>query len=255
MDNTSTSPIKWNDLDDILKIRYLMYEELPIYDYYFDGTYNESKFVKKEDFESCINNINNRVEPYEKFQDSHPLEGYGDTSVFLLRALDKYPIKNKTVVNMGNSGGCWFESIIISRKGICSTIEYNKLETDYLNIDFITVEEFKSNPTTFDCAFSISSFEHDGLGRYGDPINPDGDLEAMRHMKSIIKPGGLLYLVIPVGMDSIAWNAHRIYGRKRLPCLFHGWELIDSFGVNDSWLDIDFEGKPHTQPVFILKNI
>jgi len=249
------APPKWDDLDDILKIRYLMYGEFPIHDYYFDGTYSESKFINKEDFKSCINDLNNRKEPYEKYQDSNPLEGYGDTSVLLLRALDKYPIKNKTTVNIGNSGGCWFESIILSRGGICSTIEYNKLETDYLDVNFITVEEFKNNSTTFDCALSISSFEHDGLGRYGDPINPDGDLEAMKNMKNIVKPGGLLYLVIPIGMDSIAWNAHRIYGKKRLPCLFYGWELIDSFGFNEQWLDFDFKGQPHTQPVFILKNI
>jgi hypothetical protein len=249
------SPPHWDDLDDILKIRYLMYEEIPIYNYYFNGVYDGPKFIKKEDVNSCIEDLNNRKEPYEKYQDSNPLEGYGDTSVLLLRALDKYPIKNKTTVNIGNSGGCWFESIVLSRGGICSTIEYNKLETDHPGITFITAEEFSNNPTVFDCAFSISSFEHDGLGRYGDPINPDGDLETMKNMKNIIKPGGLLYLVVPIGMDSIAWNAHRIYGKKRLPCLFYGWELIDSFGFNEQWFDIDFQGQPNTQPVFVLKNI
>jgi len=256
MSNTfNTSPIKWDDLDDILKIRYMMYDNTPIYHCYFNGISNESKFVPKEDVESCLLDLNNRISPYERYQDSHPLEGYGDTTVLLLQALDKYPIKNKTTVNIGNSGGCWFESIILSRKGICSTIEYNKLETDHPDLNFITVDEFKSSPFIFDCAFSISSFEHDGLGRYGDPINPDGDLEAMKNMKSIIKPGGLLYLVVPVGLDSIAWNAHRIYGKKRLPCLFYGWELIDAFGFNEHILNIDFQGQPPTQPVFILKNI
>ncbi len=32
----------------------------------------------------------------------------------------------------------------------------------------------------FDMALSISSFDHDGLGRYGDPLDPVGDLKAMR---------------------------------------------------------------------------
>jgi len=27
----------------------------------------------------------------------------------------------------------------------------------------------------FDMVFSFSSIEHDGLGRYGDPLNPNGD--------------------------------------------------------------------------------
>ena len=41
----------------------------------------------------------------------------------------------------------------------------------------------------FDVVLSISSFEHDGLGRYGDPLNPDGDLAAMRSTRRLLKPG------------------------------------------------------------------
>ena len=46
---------------------------------------------------------------------------------------------------------------------------------------------------------SISSFEHDGLGRYGDPVNAFGDFEAMTEMESIITEGGLwLYIYIHI---------------------------------------------------------
>jgi hypothetical protein len=41
----------------------------------------------------------------------------------------------------------------------------------------------------FDVVLSISSFEHDGLGRYGDPLNPDGDMAAMRSTRRLLKPG------------------------------------------------------------------
>lgn len=251
----NTKPIQWNDLKDVLKLRFLMYGEIPIYPFYFDGTCESTTFIKKEDVDSCIMNISKRSEPYEKYMDTFSMEAYGDTTVLLLRALDKYPIKNKSCVNIGNSGGCWFESVILSRGAQSLTIEYNKLETDHQNVEFITVSDFKKKPKKFNCGLSISSFEHDGLGRYGDPINPDGDLESMENMKSIIDPGGLLYLVIPVGLDSIAWNAHRIYGRRRLPLMFNGWEVIDSFGFNENILDNDFKGHPTTQPVFILKNV
>lgn len=256
----SLKPPKWDEVEDSLKIRYSMYGQAIIYDQYLDSTYNgiKSKFVKKEDVNSCIQDLNKRTYPYNRYMDSHPLEGYGDSTVLLLSALDQHPIKNKTVVNIGNSGelgGCWFESIILSRGGICSTIEYNKLETDCPDLDFITVEEFKNNPKTFDCAFSISSFEHDGLGRYGDPLDPEGDLKAMKNMKSIVKPGGLLFLVIPVGKDRVVWNAHRIYGELRLPYLFDGWELINTYGVDEKQLSENMGLKVGTQPVFVLKNL
>ena len=35
----------------------------------------------------------------------------------------------------------------------------------------------------FDVVLSISSVEHDGLGRYGDALDPDADLHAMRFLQ------------------------------------------------------------------------
>ena len=76
------------------------------------------------------------------------------------------------------------------------------------------------------------------MGRYGDPINPVGDLEAMKLPKKLIKKGGLLFFSVPIGKDCIVWNAHRIYGKIRLPMMFEGWEVLKTFGYSDS-LTID----------------
>jgi SAM-dependent methyltransferase len=75
-------------------------------------------------------------------------------------------------------------------------------------------------------ALSISSFEHDGLGRYGDPVDANGDLKAMERMRRVLKPNGYLILAVPVGVDTIKWNAHRKYGRVRLPVLLRLWSLV-----------------------------
>lgn len=73
---------------------------------------------------------------------------------------------------------------------------------------------------------SFSSIEHDGLGRYGDPMNPNGDLAAMDELKDLLAPGGYLLLGIPVAStDNIRWNADRVYGELRLPLLLKGWHL------------------------------
>ena len=53
--------------------------------------------------------------------------------------------------------------------------------------------------------------EHIGLGRYGDPLDPDGDLKAMRELQRVIAPGGQLLFVVPVGKPEIFFNAHRVY--------------------------------------------
>lgn len=54
--------------------------------------------------------------------------------------------------------------------------------------------------------------EHIGLGRYGDTLDYDGDLKAIGELKRVVKPGGNLLFVVPVGRESlIQFNAHRIY--------------------------------------------
>lgn len=39
---------------------------------------------------------------------------------------------------------------------------------------------YAKGEASFDAIVSFSGLEHDGLGRYGDPLNPYGDLSAMR---------------------------------------------------------------------------
>ena len=63
--------------------------------------------------------------------------------------------------------------------------------------------------------------EHIGLGRYGDPIDWDGDLKAISELKRITQKGGHLLIVIPVGKESkIIFNAHRIYNPTDIKLLF-----------------------------------
>jgi hypothetical protein len=39
--------------------------------------------------------------------------------------------------------------------------------------EFMTIEELEHARPRFDIGFQISSFEDDGLGLYGDPLDPD----------------------------------------------------------------------------------
>lgn len=57
----------------------------------------------------------------------------------------------------------------------------------------------------------MHTLEHVGLGRYGDPIDPDGDIKAIKELKRVVKSGGSLLIVVPVGKPRIEYNAHRIY--------------------------------------------
>jgi len=58
--------------------------------------------------------------------------------------------------------------------------------------------------------------EHIGLGRYGDPLDPDGDLKAMGELTRVLAPGGNLLFVVPVGEPRVMFNAHRIYAYEQV---------------------------------------
>ena len=89
-------------------------------------------------------------------------------------------------------------------------------------------------PTRFDVVVAFGSVQHSGLGRYGDPLRPFGDIEALSDAASILSDdGGLLLLSVPVGNDCLAFNMFRVYGRRRLPLLLYGWEVVAVVGLDD----------------------
>jgi hypothetical protein len=62
----------------------------------------------------------------------------------------------------------------------------------------------------------MHTIEHVGLGRYGDPIDPDGDLKAILELKRVLTKDGSLLFVVPVGKPKIEFNAHRIYSYEQI---------------------------------------
>lgn len=158
---------------------------------------------------------------------------YGNNlDCWLYEALEKYPIAGKEVGIIGSQLP-FYECVVLAFGGQPITVEYQKIVSEEPRITTVTVEEFNANPRKFDVILSISSIEHDGLGRYGDPINPNGDLEFMAKAKTLLKEDGHMILAVPVGRDSLVWNAHRIYGQLSFPLLINEWNLIDSFGFSE----------------------
>lgn len=62
----------------------------------------------------------------------------------------------------------------------------------------------------------MHTIEHIGLGRYGDPIDAEGDLKAIKELKRVTAKGGSFLLVVPVGKPRIEFNAHRIYSYEQI---------------------------------------
>lgn len=217
--------------------------KIPVIYKYSDDSYSSNKplIYTYEQVEAFVDQAKKRKTHY-----------YGATDTYLYQALDKYRsfIANKEVAIVG-SVIPWYESIVLAYDGYPLTIEYNSIVSLHPKLKTMTVEEFEKAPKKFDAILSISSIEHDGLGRYGDPINPNGDLIAMKKQKAMLNDNGLLFLAVPVGKDCLVWNLHRVYGELRLKALLTGWRIIGYFGFTSENLHVSpWNGH---QPVFVLQ--
>lgn len=74
---------------------------------------------------------------------------------------------------------------------------------------------------------AISSLEHFGLGRYGDPIDPEACFKCFAQMQKKMKDGGKLYLSVPVGKERVVFNAHRIFYAGTVVSCFAELKLIE----------------------------
>lgn len=164
---------------------------------------------------------------------------------------DAYPIQGLRVLVVG-SNVPWYEAVCLAfGAATCVTLEYNALRYDHPGVRTFQPAAWQKARADgvpcqwpdapfsceFDAIFSVSSFEHDGLGRYGDPISPSSDLKAMRALKSQVAPGGRVYLSVPVGEDAVFWNEGRVYGAHRLPMLLAGYSLAAAYGLDPAALD------------------
>jgi len=76
--------------------------------------------------------------------------------------------------------------------------------------------------------------EHVGLGRYGEPLDPNGDLKAIAQLRRVLAPGGSLLFVVPVGKPKIKFNAHRIYSYAQIIKAFPDLQLREFALIPDN---------------------
>ena len=70
--------------------------------------------------------------------------------------------------------------------------------------------------------------EHIGLGRYGDPLDPDGTERAIDELARVVSPGGDLYLSLPLDDENRTYfNAHRAFTEEHAKTLFRKFEIVD----------------------------
>ena len=98
------------------------------------------------------------------------------------------------------------------------------------NVRFHQLDLMQLLPETWiestDSLSCLHTIEHFGLGRYGDPLDPNGHLRGLAQLKRMVNPGGVMYLSTPVGPERIQFNAHRVFAPETLLGWFaDGWSV------------------------------
>lgn len=91
-------------------------------------------------------------------------------------------------------------------------------------------------PMSDDSVQSLSCLhvaEHIGLGRYGDPIDPEGTIKATKELMRVLARDGNLYFSLPVGRPRTEFNAHRVHTVSQVIQMFQALRLVQFCIVTD----------------------
>ncbi len=75
--------------------------------------------------------------------------------------------------------------------------------------------------------------EHIGLGRYGDPLDPNGWLTGLRELQRVLAPGGQLLLGTPCGRSRVVFHAHRVFAPAQIIAALPELKLLEFSLIKD----------------------
>jgi len=115
-------------------------------------------------------------------------------------------------------------------------VDYRPLQAELEGLKCIagSVTALPFSDASIDSLSSLHVIEHVGLGRYGDPLDPQGSINAAHEFQRVLKPGGRLYLSVPVGRERVCFNAHRVFKPISITQYFGDLELLKFSLVDDS---------------------
>ena len=232
---------------------FTMYNKIPILDFYIDQTVNNDQiYWNNEKINKYLFEFSNKSIEQFKFIQTEPYHG---SAKLILETIKSYNVHNKTVAIIGSIDP-WIEAICLNNGAKCiTTVEFNVPLSENEKIKTIHYNEFCNSEELYDVIITYSSIEHTGLGRYGDPLDPDGDMKVMDNIHKKLKYDGILFWGAPIGADCVCFNAHRIYGKIRFPVLFEKFIILDWIGCDKNILNNFFRLKKNAsnQPIVVAK--
>lgn len=171
----------------------------------------------------------------EKFEESGNMTGhYFHQDLYVARELFKDNPKKHLDIGSRTDG-------FVAHVACYREIEVMDIRPQNINIENITFKQAdlmilpEELIDAYDSISSLHVIEHFGLGRYGDPIDYNGHIKAIKNITKMLRKGGKFYFSTPIGIQRVEFNAHRVFSVKYLIDLFKKDFEIQRFSlVNDS---------------------
>lgn len=123
-------------------------------------------------------------------------------------------------------------------------------DTGHPNIRFVKQDLMQPSDEMQGISDSVSclhAIEHFGLGRYSDPIDPEGHKLGFRNIWRMVEPGGRLYMGFPIGrQNEVHFNAHRVFHPRDMftwaddlnPDMLERFDFVDDAGRLHTSVDL-----------------
>lgn len=243
------------DMPMAMAEEFTMKFSIPVFQWYIDNSSSQPRIWTSEMIQSYQNTMTN-INIINDSEEVKKILTFPGADKLILQSFMDISLFGKSVAVIGTDGTPWLEAILLNNGARDITIvDYNvpQIENNS-NLRSMHFNDFSSSSTQYDYIFSYSFIAHCGMGRYGDPLSANEDINVMKVLHQKLKR--LLFLGTHVGLDSVVWNAHRIYGSKRLPLLLENFEEVRWIGFERNEIvdkQIDSNRLMAPQPIIVLK--
>ena len=235
-------------------------------------------------YQVCSNLLADPIVVFRRFQESPKyvanLVRYagahrGRADAFKIRIRYLYPVLGDRHATAGQASGHYFHQDIWAARHIYTQAPERHVDVgssvagfvahllSFREVEYVDLRPLKTNVTglhfrqgdllsglpyedgSLESLSCLHVVEHIGLGRYGDPLDPDGWRKAIRELVRVLAPGGTLYFSTPIGKERLEFDAHRVFTPSTILEAFAGLELAEFSTVGDRGdllLDADPKG-------------
>ncbi|CAF1062214.1 unnamed protein product [Brachionus calyciflorus] len=187
---------------------------------------NKFNLIKNSHINEIINLIENNKNYYNSYNDVH----FDKTLRFF-----KNGFRNIAILGDYDCDYTpWIESVIINLipDAKITLIDYQQREYENKNITWKHMVDYLKAPNLekFDMVINYKTIEKTGLGRFGEEISLDSDLETVQLMKCLLRKNGILLMTLSLNKygehSYVGYNSGRLYSSDRLDIIKKNWNIL-----------------------------